>query len=157
MRILYYCLLSLLLLEPLDIGRCEEKKIAISFSRTNAVWIEYLVPLEKFLAERNAWNPGTENFPANIDDCLLKARKIVLETYQGFEHADLSFIDIKQVTKPLPNDGNETKRPVHLVRRVAMSFHFLVRGKAEVKLAEPVIMLLDGTVAEARITNKLDF
>ena len=113
--------------EKVDIGRLESPKMEV----------EFVIPEASFLAAGNRWNPSTTPFPADIRASVDKARQHLMKV----RHLD----------------GRLTLNSMHIsfrgrneVKCWWMEFYFDVESPrvSAIHYNFPVMMLLDGTIAE---------
>lgn len=108
---------------------------------------EWVVSKRRFADPKNLWNPDSEIFPVDINQYCLIARTNVMARNVWSSVPELALVHIRQIYAQVnPNDASSPP-----VRRTALSFHFREAGAGPaLGPVQPVIMLLDGTVAELR-------
>ena len=108
---------------------------------------EWAVPKERLAGQRNLWDPDSGNFPVDVNQYCLMARTNVMNRHTWSSVPELALVHIRQIYAQMnPNDASSPP-----IRLTALSFHFREPGTGPaLGPVKPVIMLLDGTIAELR-------
>jgi len=116
---------------------------------TNVIW-EWVVPAARYLDPANAWDLDSQRLPTDLSHYCLIAKSNVMAGYKWSSTPELALLHIRQVSALVnPSDGSTPP-----VQRVVLAFHFREPGMAPaLGPVQPVLMLLDGTIAEARFRS----
>ena len=133
-----------LLIANRGIGQDKECIMEIETERNH---VRFFVPEDRFLAATNGWNPSLSTFPINIREYSEKARRHLIEGRQI--HGKVALSGVRLGLKRRRDQKISTSGQVvygAMVERWIVQFHF--EGDTPGKVLGPVVMLLDGTIAE---------
>lgn len=112
---------------------------------SGTVW-EWVVPSERLSAPENAWDLDSGKFPADLNCYCAIARSNVMARHRWTSTPEVALIHIRRVLAPLKSHSACPPLPV-----VVISFHFREPGTGlGLGPVQPVVMLLDGTIATMR-------
>jgi len=118
---------------------------------TASTRIQYVVPESRFLASTNEWHSDVQPLPFDIHDYGIRAKEHLLQSnrFDGDLFLNQVFFSLKR--KRLSPAGTNSGI---MVERQVIQFRFVnMTSDGRSVLLDPVVMLLDGTIAEKRIID----